>query len=202
VRRRSRLTRSELALPELAFASASRDGSLWPFRDRRRSASTHEGRRVLANERKETKTTHLIALAGGRRLALALQDVIEVMRPLPVSKLAGAPAFVLGAAVIRGAPVPVVDAGALLGEPGLRACTRFVSLRLGARSAALAVGGLAGLRTLRASELAVMPPLLRDTAAGALAAVGALDEELLLVLQAGRLVPEEVWQALGTGVRP
>lgn len=155
-----------------------------------------------ASERKETKSAYLVVLAGGKRLALALQDVIEVMRPLPVSKLAGAPAFVLGAAVVRGAPVPVIDVGVLLGEPGPRTCTRFVSLRLGARSAALAVEGIAGVRTLADSELAEVPPLLRDSIAGAAGAVGALDEELLLVLRAGRLVPEEVWQALGTVERP
>jgi purine-binding chemotaxis protein CheW len=157
---------------------------------------------VLVNERKEAKTSYLVALAGGKRLALALGDVIEVMRPLPVSKLAGVPPFVLGAAVVRGVPVPVIDAGALLGETGPRTCTRFVSLRLGARRAALAVDALVGVRALEDADLKTMPPLLRDVVAGVADAIGSLDEDLLLVLRAGKLVPEQVWQAVETGERP
>jgi len=156
---------------------------------------------VLANEHKEQTTAYLIALAGGKRLALPLPGVIEVMRPLPISVLAGAPPSVLGAAVVRGVPVPVIDAGALLGETAPRTCTRFVSLRLGARSAALAVDGLLGVRTLDESQLGLMPPLLGETISGVARSVVALDEGLLLVLRAGRLVPEEVWRALGTGER-
>jgi purine-binding chemotaxis protein CheW len=163
---------------------------------------THDGSRVLANERKETKTSYLVALAGGKRLALALPDVIEVMRPLPVSKLTGTPPFVLGVAVVRGAPVPVIDAGALLGETGPRTFTRFVSLRLGDRSAALAVDGLVGVRALEDSQLKNLPPLLREVVAGVADAIGSLDEDLLLVLRAGKLVPEQVWQVVGSGQRP
>ncbi len=154
---------------------------------------------MLANARKEPGTSYLIALVGGKRLALPLRDVIEVMRPLPISKLAGAPPSVLGAAVVRGAPVPVVDAGALLGETGPRACTRFVSLRVGGRRAALAVDGLAGVRSVDEAALSGMPPLLRDSLDGVARAIGSLDEELLLVLQAGRIVPEGVWQAIEGG---
>jgi purine-binding chemotaxis protein CheW len=151
----------------------------------------------LADARKkEEGSRYLIALVGDKRLALPLPDVVEVMRPLPISKLAGAPPSVLGAAVVRGAPVPVVDAGALLGETVARTCTRFVSLRVGGRSAALAVEGLVGVRRVDEAELAAMPPLLRDSFAGVARAIGSLDEELLLVLQAGRIVPEDAWRAI------
>lgn len=149
------------------------------------------------------KTSYLVSRAGGKRLALPLADVIEVMRPLPVSRLEGAPEFVLGAAVVRGSPVPVIDAGALLGAaPEARTPSRLVSLRVGARRAALAVEELLGIHALDASELEVVPPLLRGVASGAAEAVAALDEELLVVLGSARLVPAEVWRALEAGNRP
>jgi purine-binding chemotaxis protein CheW len=148
-------------------------------------------------ERKEPRASYLIALVGGRRLALPLPDVVEVMRPLPVSKLAGAPASVLGTAVVRGVPVPVVDAGELLGETGPRTCTRFVSLRLGARGAALAVDALAGVQPLDESELSRIAPPLRETVAGDAEASASHREEVLLVLRAGRLVRERARQAPG-----
>ena len=46
--------------------------------------------------------------------ALPLVHVLEVMRPLPLEKVEPAPAFLLGLAVIRGEPLPVVDVAALL----------------------------------------------------------------------------------------
>lgn len=150
----------------------------------------------------EPGAAYLISRAGAKLLALALADVIEVMRPLPVSSLDGAPAFVLGAAVVRGGLVPVIDARALLGEPGRsHAASRWISLRLGARRAVLAVDGLLGTRRLGEAALQGVPPLLRGAAAGVAEAVGALDQDLLLVLGAGRLVPEAIWHSLERGAR-
>lgn len=148
------------------------------------------------------ETKYLVARAGGTQLALPLVDVVEVMRPLPVSRLEGVPEFVLGAAVVRGAPVPVLDAAALVGEePGTGSVTRFVSLRVGSRRAALAVEAVVGVHALDAAQLKAVPPLLRGAAAGLPEAIGALDHQLLLVLGAARLVPAELWRLLEHGGR-
>ncbi|MEI9986942.1 MAG: chemotaxis protein CheW [Aliidongia sp.] len=72
----------------------------------------------------------LVCRAGGRLCALPLDGVREAMRPLPIDTMAHAPAFVLGLSIIRGTPVPVVDAGLLAGErpvvPG-----RYVTVEVG-----------------------------------------------------------------------
>ncbi len=142
-------------------------------------------------------TSYLVARSRGKLLALALADVIETMRPLPVSRLEGAPQFVLGAAVIRGVPTPVIDAGTLVGGDGAaQPGSRFVSLRQGARRAALAVEEVLGVRTLVPADLAALPPLMEGIAAGLVESVAAKDEQLLLVLRSGRLAPEEVWRAM------
>jgi purine-binding chemotaxis protein CheW len=143
---------------------------------------------------------YLVARSGGKRLALPLAEVIEVMRPLPISRLEGAPPFVLGASVVRGGPVPVLDAAALVGEePGTRAASRFVSLRVGTRRAVLAVEAVVGVHALDPRELTPVPPLLRGVAAGVADAIGSLDRELLLVLGAARLVPPGLWSAVAAG---
>ena len=144
-----------------------------------------------------TRGAHLVSRAGGKLLALALPDVVEVMRPLPISRLGGAPAFVVGASVVRGAPVPVIDAGLLLGsDPSARASGRWISLRLGARRAALAVDEIVGAMTFDEAKLELMPPLLHGVASGAADSVATLDEQLVLVLRAGRIVPEPVWNTV------
>lgn len=113
------------------------------------------------------------------------------MRPLPIEPLAGTPASVLGMAIVRGAPIPVVDARRVFGEPSGEP-SRWVSVRTGPRVVALAVDSVIGVRTIERASLGELPPLFADAAAGALAAVGALDSELILVLEAIRLIPDEL----------
>lgn len=118
------------------------------------------------------------------------------MRPLAIQSLAGAPEVVRGLSIIRGEPTPVIDLGGLLGSTGGGASTRFVTIRTGGRRAALSVDAVLGIRQLLSSALAEMPPLLSDTQAEVVEAIGMLDAELFLVLKAGRLVPDEVWKSI------
>jgi purine-binding chemotaxis protein CheW len=140
-----------------------------------------------------------IGLAIG---ALALKDVRETMRPLPIEPLPGTPAFVLGFAIIRGFPTPVIDAGQLLGSsalpsmPVVSASARFVSLRLGERTAALAVDAVLDIRSVPKEALSDIAPLLRGRDAELVSLIGALDARLLLVLEAAHLVPDSVWSAI------
>jgi purine-binding chemotaxis protein CheW len=122
--------------------------------------------------------------------------VIETMRPLPIEGIAGMPPFVRGLAVIRGAPVPVVDLAVLVGATETRACTRFVLLRLDNRRVALAVSAVVGVRDLGAASLEEMPPVLRGANAEMVEAIGTLDAELLVVLRASRVLPEETSKLL------
>ena len=130
--------------------------------------------------------------------ALPLRDVIETLRPLPIEPLAGAPSYVCGLSMLRGAPVPVVDLGLLLGVEQVRA-TRLVALRVGARTVAAAVGAVLGVRTLDGDGS--LPPLLKEAGHGVIQALGSLDRELLLVLEGARLVPEAVYAQLEPGAR-
>jgi purine-binding chemotaxis protein CheW len=121
--------------------------------------------------------------------------VRETMRPLPIESLTGAPSFVLGLAIIRGFPVPVIDTGRLLGSPASDT-RRFVSLKLGERSAALAVDDVLGIRSLPTVTLSETPPLLRGADQRLVAVIGTLDSRLLLVLEAARLVLDPVLSSI------
>lgn len=137
----------------------------------------------------------LLCRARTRLCALPLPHVVETLRPLPVAGLAGAPPFVVGLSVIRGAPVPVVDVGALLPGSDPSRPTRFVIVRLEGRRVALALESVLGVGELPGT-LQLLPALLAGASAEAVAAVGTLDAELLLVLEAARTVPDSVWRAL------
>ena len=94
--------------------------------------------------------------------AIAVEHVSAMMRPLPIEPLAAMPRFVQGVAVIRGAPIPVVDAAMLLGAVSFHATGRFVALRALHPRVALAVEDVLGTRDLSAASVQDLPPLLRE----------------------------------------
>lgn len=139
----------------------------------------------------------LVVTAGATACAISIEHVAETMRPLPVEPVAHTPGFVQGLAVIRGAPVPVVDLPALLGGASRAARSgRFVTLKLDHRRLALAVDSVLGLRRLDPRQLEQLPPLLRDAAPGLIESLGSADAQLLVVLRASRLIPDAVWKTL------
>ena len=136
----------------------------------------------------------LLFRAGEHTCALNILNVLEIMRPLPVEELPHMPGCVLGLSIVRGAPTPVVSVASLFGSspapPG-----RFVIVRAGERRVALAVDEVLGAFELDPAALHGLPPLVHS-AADRLEAVGALDAQLLFVLNSSTIVPDEVWQEL------
>ena len=102
----------------------------------------------------------------------------------------------LGLAVIRGLPVPVVDAGLLVGGRQSNT-TRLVTVKAGDHIVALAVDHVVGIRVIPAASLQGLPPLLKEGGT-AIEAIGTLDAELLVVLKSALLVPDAVWFTLGS----
>jgi purine-binding chemotaxis protein CheW len=150
---------------------------------------------VMTDRTGEREKALIVGLRD-RICAVPLSHVIEIMRPVPVERVAGAPSFVMGVAVIRGIPTPVVDLGAVLGTPNELA-QRFVTVRVGDRQVALSVNAVLGVRSLEAATMIQeLPPLLRGAAEDVVEMIGALDEQTLMVLRSGWELPHEVWQAL------
>ena len=145
--------------------------------------------------RAHDRVASLVCRVATRVCALPLDVVIEIMRPLPVEPLAGAPGFITGLAIIRGEPMPVVDAARLLGAEAA-APSRFVTLRIGARQVALAVDAVLGVRLVAAERRSALTSLLGAVAGDAVAAIGTLDAQLLVVLEAARLVPDAVFELM------
>lgn len=139
----------------------------------------------------------LIARAAGRLCAFRLSSVLETMRPLSVMAFPDAPSFVLGTAIIRGLPTPVVDCAVLLGVQGQGdKIGRFITLKVSEkRVVALGVEAVIGIRN--PSELPNdLPPLLQSARSEVIKTISALDERLLVTLSEACLLPEEVWVAL------
>jgi purine-binding chemotaxis protein CheW len=138
----------------------------------------------------------LFVTSGEHLCALPLEHVLEVMRPQPVGFMQSGFRFVEGTAMIRGEPTPVLNLGRLLGDAEGSPAERLVTLKVGARSVAIAVSSIRSVRTLDARSFVDLPPLLRDSGSEYIERLGRLDAELVLVLSAARLVPDAFWAEL------
>lgn len=137
------------------------------------------------------RTSWLLCRAGGILCALPIEQVVEIMRVLPLDQIAGVPVYVCGVSVIRGAPVPVVDLGRIIGNQTTNP-TRLIAVRAAARTIALAVDAVLGVTAIAADASGQLPPLLRDAASDTINAISTLDCDLVIFLRAARLVPEDV----------
>lgn len=120
-----------------------------------------------------------------------MASVVETMRPLPITPLPGMAPYVRGLSVIRGGPVPILDLGLWLDGVESQA-TRVVTFRVADRTAGLLVDEVLGVEDLEASTLHALP----FDGEAAIDAVGTVEAQILVVLQAARAVPEAVWEAL------
>lgn len=142
------------------------------------------------------ESPYLLCRTRETLVAVPLGHVRETMRPLPVTPLADMPAFLVGVAVIRGVPTPVVDVASLILAPEATVPSRFVCVRVEERVVALAFDAVIGVRELPASVARGLPALLAQTATGIVEAIGVLDASLLLILGTALSIPESVWSRL------
>lgn len=148
------------------------------------------------DRRGQAQTRLLICRVGTKVCGLPLEHVRETMRPLPLERLANLPSFVSGLSVIRGRATPVLDTRVLLGAQTDVPPSRYISLRLGERVAALAVDEVLGVHGVATALLDSPPPLAGAAENPHVAALGLLDADLLVLLQHTQLLPEALWQRL------
>lgn len=126
----------------------------------------------------------LVVRLGGERFAVPVESVAEVSRPVPLTRVPGAPTWLAGVANARGRVLPVADLRGLLGLPspvdGRRA--RFVLLHVGGVGLGLRTEGVDGVVVLPERlepVLATLPP----SVAALLAGQGTSEHGPLPVLQ-------------------
>lgn len=138
----------------------------------------------------------LVFRAGPFFCALALDEVLETMRPLPTRPLAGTPPYVRGLTILRGAPAPVVDVTHLL--TGLEGeIARYVAVRAGRGPIACATGPVLGVRRVHVEPPEGPSALFTGASKALIAAVGTVGTDPLVLLRSISAVPDEVWEAAG-----
>jgi purine-binding chemotaxis protein CheW len=136
----------------------------------------------------------LLCQVGASYLAIPIRHVLEVSRPLAITRLPDAPDWVSGVSVLRGVATPVVDARKLFlaedrAATSASAAARWVALRIDDRRVALAVDAVLRPHAVSFDQPADVPRLL--AASPAITALGTLDSKLLMVLEGTRLLTSD-----------
>lgn len=138
--------------------------------------------------------TFLLVDAGALRCALPLSLVREVMRPLPLRLIDGLGPAVLGAAIVRGIPLPVLSLPLLLGQTP-SAAGRFVVFSAGEKDCVLAVDAVRQIASIHGEQWRQKPRLLDRVEFADRLAVE--DHDLIASLDTARLLAEiptvEAW---------
>jgi purine-binding chemotaxis protein CheW len=140
-------------------------------------------------------SAQLISRVGRQLYAIPIEHVVEIMRVLPIEPMARTPDYVRGLCIIRGAPVPVVDVGLLVGKRQTEA-GRLIAIKTADRTIALQVDAVLGIKILKPEIFSELPPLLGEIASETVAAIGTLDSATLLALRAARIVPDDVFEEI------
>lgn len=138
-----------------------------------------------------TTTSYLLVRAADAIVGIPADVVREVMRVPDLRPLPSDIAAVLGAAVIRGSAVSVLDLRRLIGLDDATCPARLVSIRIGTRLIALATDAVIGIARLDETQASA-----QRLAADAVSRLTVRDHELVLLLETLRAIPEAAWQPL------
>lgn len=177
-----------------------------------RARRTVGGLAMADSEAGEAEGAERLALTlfaiGAQEFALPLGAVEEVIRrPAGIAGLPDADAVVIGSASHRGALLPLLSLGALLGLPGTGddAKARVVVVRIGTHKVGLLVDAMRDIVHVSESDVDAVPQVLaRGAAEARIQAILRLDEgrRLVSVLAAEHLLREDITARLlkaGTG---
>lgn len=94
-----------------------------------------------------------------RDCAVDVMRIAEVLRPVPVTPLPSAPAFVEGIIELRGRFLPVIDLRKRFGGEGQRAAGKYVVAPMGETSVALVVDEVTGVERIPTDQIQQPPAL-------------------------------------------
>jgi purine-binding chemotaxis protein CheW len=142
---------------------------------------------------------------GGQEYAVDIMRVKEIINPLPVTQVPGAPGFMEGVIELRGLVLPVVDLRKRLGLPAPTPTRqhKYVLVTLEEKIVALVVDGVREfLRTTR-GEIAPTPSLVPGQEARWFSGVCHHDGRIVMILDIDKVLTSQErisLEGLGAGV--
>jgi len=147
----------------------------------------------------QNETTQWVKFSlGGESYGIRVLKVQEIQRYSEISPIPGAPSYVLGIINLRGSVISVLNTREKFGLPDYEITddSRIVILEVGKQIIGILVDSVAEVITLQASDVDVAPNVGNDEVAKFIDGVSNKGGELLILLDAEKILNEDEWEDL------
>jgi purine-binding chemotaxis protein CheW len=140
----------------------------------------------------------------GEEFGIDILKVQEIIRPVPITRVPNAPAFVEGVINLRGRIVPVIDARRRFGLPAreMDEDSRIVVIELSGRTVGFIMDAVREVIRVERGVIEPPPELAIGIDADYLSGVAKLDDRLLILLDVERVLADDERDALADAVPP
>jgi purine-binding chemotaxis protein CheW len=156
----------------------------------------------VSTQSKQDTVSDLLQLVSfvieGEEFGIDILKVQEIIRPVPITRVPNAPAFVEGVINLRGRIVPVIDARRRFGLPAreMDEDSRIVVVELPGRTVGFVMDAVREVIRVERSVIEPPPELAIGIDADYLSGVAKLDDRLLILLDVERVLADEEQAAL------
>ncbi|WP_426359317.1 chemotaxis protein CheW [Pseudocolwellia sp. HL-MZ19] len=147
----------------------------------------------------QNETTQWVKFSlGGESYGIRVLKVQEIQRYSEISPIPGAPSYVLGIINLRGSVISVLNTREKFGLPDYEITddSRIVILEVGKQIIGILVDSVAEVISLQASDVDVAPNVGNDETAKFIDGVSNKSGELLILLDAEKILNEDEWEDL------
>lgn len=150
-----------------------------------------------ANSQNETTQWVKFSL-GGENYGIRVLKVQEIQRYSEISPIPGAPSYVLGIINLRGSVISVLNTREKFGlsDYEITDDSRIVILEAGPQVIGILVDSVAEVISLKTSDVDIAPNVGNDETAKFIDGVSNKSGELLILLDAEKILNEEEWEDL------
>lgn len=136
---------------------------------------------------------------SGETYGIRVLKVQEIQRYSEISPIPGAPSYVLGIINLRGNVISVLNTREKFGlsEYEITDDSRIVILEVGQQIVGILVDSVAEVISLKMSEVDIAPNVGNDETAKFIDGVSNKDGELIILLDAEKILNEDEWTDLG-----
>ncbi|MDO7085265.1 chemotaxis protein CheW [Pseudocolwellia sp. AS88] len=152
-----------------------------------------------AGSHSQDETTQWVKFSlGGENYGIRVLKVQEIQRYSEISPIPGAPSYVLGIINLRGSVISVLNTREKFGLPDYEITddSRIVILEVGKQIIGILVDSVAEVISLQASDVDIAPNVGNDETAKFIDGVSNKGGELLILLDAEKILNEDEWEDL------
>jgi len=152
-----------------------------------------------AGSHSQNETTQWVKFSlGGENYGIRVLKVQEIQRYSEISPIPGAPSYVLGIINLRGSVISVLNTREKFGLPDYEITddSRIVILEVGKQIIGILVDSVAEVISLQASDVDITPNVGNDETAKFIDGVSNKGGELLILLDAEKILNEDEWEDL------